>query len=58
MTIKIKYWAFNAKTGRKPWVVTLGDKRSYFNTEAEAQKFLDFLLMQKLIQALGIKVTI
>ena len=41
MTIKIKYWAFNAKTGRKPWVVTLGDKRSYFNTEAEAQKFLE-----------------
>ena len=41
MTIKIKYWAFNAKTGRKPWVVTLGDKRSYFNTEAEAKKFLE-----------------
>jgi len=43
MTIKIKYWAFNAKTGRKPWVVTLGDKRSYFNTEAEAQKKYDKL---------------
>lgn len=40
MTIKIKYWAFNAKTGRKPWVVTLGDKRSYFNTEAEAEEAL------------------
>lgn len=40
MTMKIKYWAFNAKTGRKPWVVTCGDKRSYFNTEEEAQKFV------------------
>jgi len=41
MTLQIKYWESRAASNREPYVVRLGDKRSYFNTEAEAQKFLE-----------------